>query len=158
MTLTRVTPRLTCGGGGDSLLARLPLHPWNKEDLVYPPEIQSSMVQYPSQDGTQINAYLSRPAAAGRYPGVVVIMEAFGLNDHIKDVARRFAAQGYIAVAPDMYTREGAPDPSNMDRVIQTMLSVPDTQAVADLDGAIAHSRPAGGPLKHPPSLRDQIV
>ena len=72
---------------------------------MYPPEIQSSMVQYPSQDGTQINAYLSRPAAAGRYPGVVVIMEAFGLNDHIKDVARRFAEQGYIAVAPDMYTR-----------------------------------------------------
>ena len=106
---------------------------------MYPPEIQSSMVQYPSQDGTQINAYLSRPAAAGRYPGVVVIMEAFGLNDHIKDVARRFAAQGYIAVAPDMYTREGAPDPSNMDSVIQTMLSVPDTQAVADLDGAIVH-------------------
>jgi len=106
---------------------------------VYPPEIQSSMVQYPSQDGTQINAYLSRPAAAGRYPGVVVIMEAFGLNDHIKDVARRFAEQGYIAVAPDMYTREGAPDPSNMDSVIQTMLAVPDTQAVADLDGAIMH-------------------
>ena len=106
---------------------------------MYPPEIQASMVQYPSQDGTQINAYLSRPAAAGRYPGVVVIMEAFGLNDHIKDVARRFAEQGYIAVAPDMYTREGAPDPSNIDSVIQTMLSVPDTQAVADLDGAIRH-------------------
>ena len=77
---------------------------------MYPPEIQSSMIQYPSQDGTQINAYLSRPAAAGRYPGVVVIMEAFGLIDHIKDVARRFAEQEYIAVAPDMYTREGSPD------------------------------------------------
>jgi carboxymethylenebutenolidase len=97
------------------------------------------MIQYPSQDSTQINAYLSRPAAAGRYPGVVVIKEAFGLIDHIQDVVRRFAEQGYIAVAPDMYAREGSPDPSNMDSVFKTMFSVPDTQAVADLEGAITY-------------------
>jgi carboxymethylenebutenolidase len=97
------------------------------------------MIQYPSQDSTQINAYLSRPAAAGRYPGVVVIKEAFGLIDHTQDVVRRFAEQGYIAVAPDMYAREGSPDPSNMDSVFKTMFSVPDTQAVADLEGAITY-------------------
>jgi len=97
------------------------------------------MIHYPSQDGTQINAYLSRPAAVGRYPGVVVIMEAFGLIEHIQDVARRFAEQGYIAVAPDIYTREGSPDPSNMDSVLQTMFAVPDTQAVADLEGALTY-------------------
>jgi carboxymethylenebutenolidase len=106
---------------------------------MYFPEVQSTMMQYPSQDGTAINAYFSRPAATGRYPGVVVIMEAFGLIDHIKDVARRFAEQGYLALAPDMYTREGSPDPSNMDSVLKTMFSVPDTQAVADLEGAITH-------------------
>src|SRR5205809_501648 len=139
MTLTRVNPRLTCVCGVDILLARLPLHPWNKEDLVYPPEIRSDMVQYPSQDGTQINAYCSRPVAAGRYPGVVVIMEAFGLVEHVKDVARRFAERGYLAIAPDMYTREGSPDPTVMDQVLKTMFSVPDTQAVADLEGAIAY-------------------
>src|SRR5437870_11914181 len=97
------------------------------------------MIQYPSQDGTQINAYLSRPVAAGRYPGVIVIMEAFGLIDHIKDVAQRFAEQGYLAFAPDMYTREGSPDPSHLDSVLQTMFSVPDTQALADLEGAMAY-------------------
>src|SRR5438105_14115742 len=105
-----------------------------KEAIVYPPEIRSDMIQYPSQDGTQINAYFSRPVAAGRYPGVIVIMEAFGLIDHIKDVAQRFAEQGYLALAPDMYTREGSPDPSHLDSVLQTMFSVPDTQAVADLE------------------------
>src|SRR5262249_26851451 len=68
-----------------------------------------------------------------------VIMEAFGLVEHIKDVARRFAEQGYLAIAPDMYTREGSPDPTVMDQVLQTMFSVPDTQAVADLEGAIAY-------------------
>ncbi len=102
-------------------------------------ELQSGMIQYASQDGTQINAYMSRPVAAGSYPGVVVIMEAFGLVEHIEDVARRFAAEGYLAIAPNMYTREGSPDLSNMDQVLQTMFSVPDAQAVADLEGAITH-------------------
>src|SRR5436190_12697698 len=109
-----------------------------KEAIVYPSEIRSDMIQYPSQDGTRINAYCSRPVAAGRYPGVVVIMEAFGLIEHIKDVARRFAEQGYLAIAPDMYTREGSPDPTVMAQVLQTMFSVPDTQAVADWEGALS--------------------
>lgn len=100
-----------------------------------PPEVQSETMQYPGQNGTPISAYLSRPVAPGRYPGVIVIMEAFGLNDHIKDVARRFAAEGYVALAPDMYTREGSPDPSNINDVIKVMFSVPDSQAMADLDG-----------------------
>ena len=108
---------------------------------MYAPDIQSETVQYPSQDGTQINAYYSRPVASGSRGGVVVIMEAFGLNDHIKDIARRFAEAGYLAIAPDMYTREGSPDESNMDSVIQTMFSVPDSQAIADLDGAAAYLR-----------------
>ena len=111
-----------------------------------PAEVQSDMIQYPSKDGTKINAYLSHPAAPGRYPGVIVIMEAFGLNDHIKDVARRFAAEGYVALAPDMYTREGSPDPSNIDSVIKIMFSVPDSQAMADLDAGAVYlkGRPDG--------------
>lgn len=105
---------------------------------MYPPDIQSERIQYPSQDGAQITAYYSRPAAAGTYPGVVVIMEAFGLNDHIEDIARRFAEQGYLAIAPDMYTREGSPDASDIQDVMRVMFSVPDSQAMADLDGAIS--------------------
>ena len=104
-----------------------------------PAEIRSEMIQYPGQKGTPINAYLSHPVAPGRYPGVIVIMEAFGLNDHIKDIARRFAAEGYVALAPDMYTREGSPDPSNINDVIKVMFSVPDSQAMADLDGGAVY-------------------
>jgi carboxymethylenebutenolidase len=103
---------------------------------MYLPEIQSDTIQYPSADGTAINAYFSRPAASGTYPGVIVIMEACGLNDHIKDVADRFAQNSFLAIAPDMYTREGSPDETNMDSVIKTMFSVPDAQAMADLDSA----------------------
>ncbi len=92
---------------------------------MQPATVQSDMITYPGQGGKAINAYLSHPAAPGRYPGVIVIMEAFGLNDHIKDVARRFAAEGYVALAPDMYTREGSPDPSNINDVIKVMFWVP---------------------------------
>ena len=92
---------------------------------MYPPDIRSDMLRYPSQDGTPIQAYFSRPVASGRYPGVVVIMEAFGLIEHIKDVTRRFAEQGYLALAPDMYTREGSPDPTVMDQVLTAMVFRP---------------------------------
>ena len=51
----------------------------------------------------KIPAYLVRPRAEGTYPGVVVIMEWWGLNEHIKDVADRFAAEGFAAIAPDLY-------------------------------------------------------
>ena len=95
--------------------------------------IQSSMMQYSSQDGTQINAYLSQPGAPGRYPGVIVAMEGMGLEDHMKDLTRRFAEQGYIAIVPDLYTREGRPA---SDKVLETLFSVPDSQTMGDLEGA----------------------
>ena len=98
--------------------------------------IKSETMQYPGHEGAMINAYFSRPDAPGNYPGVIVTPEAFGLVEHIKDVARRFAALGYLAIAPELYTREGAPDPDNMDQVIQKMFASPDSRAVGDLDAA----------------------
>ncbi len=101
--------------------------------------LDSGMMQYPSEDGTSINAYLSHPTKAGKYPGAVVIMEAFGLHDSIKTHARHIAAQGYVAVAPDLYTREGALDASDLASVMKRVTGLPDAQAVADLKGAVAY-------------------
>ncbi len=95
--------------------------------------LQSDMMRYSSQDGAQIDAYLSQPAAPGRYPGVIVTMEGMGLEDHMKDLCRRFAEQGSIAIAPDLYTREGRPAPDN---VLETLFSIPDSQTMGDLEGA----------------------
>jgi carboxymethylenebutenolidase len=100
------------------------------------PQIQSETVQYPGHGGEMINAYISRPSGQGPYPGVIVTAEAFGLNDHIRDLARRFADRGYVSIAPDLYTREGAPDENNFDDVIQKMFASPDSRAVGDLDAA----------------------
>ena len=104
-------------------------------------QLQSGMIRYPSQDGTQIDAYLSQPSTPGRYPGVIVTMEGMGLEDHMKDLARRFAEEGYIAISPDLYTREGRPAPDN---VLETLFSVPDSQTMGDLEGAALYlkSRP----------------
>jgi len=89
-----------------------------------------------------IDAYVARPSQAGNYPGIVVIHEAFGLVEHICDIARRFANIGYNAIAPDLYTRKGGPsDPSDINTVFPVMFGLPDAQAVQDLEAAAAYLR-----------------
>src|SRR5438067_12205096 len=61
-------------------------------------------IEVPTSAGA-LPAFLARPPGEGPAPAVLVIMEAFGLNAHIKDVARRLAAEGYVALAPDLYWR-----------------------------------------------------
>jgi hypothetical protein len=65
----------------------------------------SSTVRIKAQDG-EMTGFLARPSADGKYPAVLVIMEAFGLTDHMKSVATRIAGEGYVALAPDMYYRQ----------------------------------------------------
>lgn len=59
-------------------------------------------------DGTTARAFVARPATAGRAPALILFQEAFGVNAHIRDVAERFAAQGYVVVAPEMFHRTAA--------------------------------------------------
>lgn len=54
----------------------------------------------------QVDAYLAQPSTPGTYPGIIVIQEVFGVNDHIKEVTRRLAKEGYIAIAPAIYQRQ----------------------------------------------------
>src|SRR5579883_1838227 len=53
-----------------------------------------------------VQAYFAKPEGSGPWPGVIVIQEVFGLEPHIEDMARRFAAEGYLALAPDMYCHD----------------------------------------------------
>jgi carboxymethylenebutenolidase len=91
--------------------------------------------------GDNLPAYLARPGQQGRHPGIIVIHEAFGLVEHIRDIARRFANIGFVAMAPDLYARSGAPDPSDMGSVFPKMFGLEDAQVVKDLEGAAAHLR-----------------
>jgi carboxymethylenebutenolidase len=109
-----------------------------------PSRVHGEAIQLKS-GGDTIQGYLARPSQAGRNPGIVVIHEAFGLVEHIRDIARRFANIGYNALAPDLYTRSGSPDPNNMDSVFPVMFGLPDAQAVQDLEAAAAHLRGLSG-------------
>jgi carboxymethylenebutenolidase len=70
------------------------------------PAIQASNVRFPGP-ASDILGYLARPAAAGTYPAVIVIHENQGLLDHFKDVSRRFAKEGFVALAIDLLSRQG---------------------------------------------------
>jgi len=99
-----------------------------------------------SSGGGQIAAYVAQPNQPGSYPGIVVIQEAFGLVDHICDLARRFANIGYNACAPALYWRRGAPkNPDNMDDVRPVMFGLPDSEAVQDLEAAADYLRAMPG-------------
>jgi len=89
-------------------------------------------VEFKTNGGTS-NGYLARPAKAG--PGIVVIQEWWGLVPHIEDVADRFAREGFVALAPDMYHGKKTTSP---DEAGKLMMSLRIDEAAKDLDGAIA--------------------
>jgi carboxymethylenebutenolidase len=68
-------------------------------------EIKTDSVKI-ANGSLEIQAYLAMPVAEGPLPGVVVIQEIFGVNEHIRDVTRRFAQEGYVAIAPAIYQRQ----------------------------------------------------
>lgn len=98
--------------------------------------------------GGDMPAYRAAPAAAGtRPPIVIVVQEIFGVHEHIKDVCRRFAKRGYLAVAPELYARQGDParyaDVPTL--VAQLVSKVPDAQVLADIDASVAWAVAQGG-------------
>ena len=56
-------------------------------------------------DGTQMNVYVARPSDSPKHPGLLVLQEAYGVNAHIRDVTERFAREGYVSIAPELYHR-----------------------------------------------------
>src|SRR5262245_18348892 len=70
-------------------------------------QITTERVQVPLQGGGTMGGYLVRPAKGGPHPAVVVYMEIFGINSHIRDVTERVAREGYLALAPDYFHRTG---------------------------------------------------
>jgi carboxymethylenebutenolidase len=103
-------------------------------------EITSGMVQVQAEAGA-MPAFLARPAADGKYPGIVVVQEAFGLNAHIKDVAARLAREGYVALAPNLYYRQDSAvvGYDELPEAIRLMMGVSDDEIVKDMGSAITH-------------------
>ncbi len=98
-------------------------------------------VKLPTGAG-EIPAYLARPKAGKSFPVVLVVQEIFGVHEHIKDLCRRLAQQGYLAIAPELYARQGDVSKlTNIDDIRKIVGQVPDTQVLSDLDAAAAYAK-----------------
>ena len=110
--------------------------------------INGGEVKIPVADG-EMPAYAAKPDGAGPFPIILVNEEIFGVHEHIKDLCRRLAKAGYLAVAPEIYAREG--DLSKMTDVNQIVSQVisktPDAQMLTDLDSAVSWASTNGGDI-----------
>ncbi|HEY9613817.1 dienelactone hydrolase family protein [Allocoleopsis sp.] len=99
-------------------------------------------VKIPVEDG-EIPAYRAMPARGNKFPTVLVIHEIFGVHEHIQDICRRFAKLGYLAIAPEMFVRQG--DVSKLtdiqELVSKVVSKVPDSQVMSDLDATVAWAK-----------------
>ncbi|HET8674565.1 MAG TPA: dienelactone hydrolase family protein, partial [Blastocatellia bacterium] len=80
-------------------------------------------VKIPVKDG-EIPAYRAMPATGKNFPTVLVVQEIFGVHEHIKDICRRFAKLGHMAIAPEMYARQGnVAEITNINEIISKVVS-----------------------------------
>ncbi|MBL8512006.1 MAG: dienelactone hydrolase family protein [Betaproteobacteria bacterium] len=95
----------------------------------------------------EMPAYRAQPEGGKNLPVVLVVQEIFGVHEHIKDVCRRFAKAGYLAVAPELYARQGDPTQYKeiKDLIEKVVSKVPDLQVMADLDATAAWAAKNGG-------------
>jgi carboxymethylenebutenolidase len=102
-------------------------------------------VKIPVSDG-QMPAYRAMPAAGGSRPVVLVVQEIFGVHEHIRDICRRLAKLGYVAIAPELYARQGdVAKLSNVQQIVsQVVVKVPDAQVMSDLDATVAWAKSSG--------------
>jgi carboxymethylenebutenolidase len=98
-------------------------------------------------NGQDVPVYRAQPEGKANPPVILVISEIFGVHEHIKDVARRFAKQGYMALAPDLFVRAG--DASKVENIADLMKNIvsrtPDAQVMSDLDTVVTWAKQRGG-------------
>lgn len=94
-----------------------------------------SMIEY-TRNGKRVGAYLATPKAPKPSPAVIVIQEWWGLNDHIKDVTERYAREGYVGLAPDLYHGKVTADPNEAGKLMGALNR---EEAIKDLLGGVEH-------------------
>lgn len=107
-------------------------------------EIRTAQVKVPNGD-LQIDAYLAEPAKQGTFPAVIVIQEIFGVNIHIREVAEKFAKNGYVAIAPTLFQRtapgfEGGYTPEDIQLGRGYKEQTTAAEILSDIKAAIAHA------------------
>ncbi|HEV8573124.1 MAG TPA: dienelactone hydrolase family protein [Dehalococcoidia bacterium] len=83
-------------------------------------DVRTESVEYPA-NGETGHGYLALPEGSGPFPGVIVVQEWWGLDDHIKAVARRFAGEGFTALAPDLYHGQVTSEPGEAQKLMMSL-------------------------------------
>ena len=100
-------------------------------------------------NGFKVPAFFAAPSGKSNLPVVLVVQEIFGVHEYIADTCRRFAKAGYLAIAPELYARQG--DPTKYGEIAKLIAEVvnkvPDAQVMGDLDGAVKWAGANGGDL-----------
>lgn len=98
-------------------------------------------------EGGRLPVFFARPAGGTTLPTVLVVQEIFGVHEHIRDVCRRLAKLGYLAIAPELFFRQGDPTKiESVPEIIQNIVSkVPDAQIMSDLDAVATWAASKGG-------------
>jgi carboxymethylenebutenolidase len=113
--------------------------------IADPAALSAEDLVFPGAGGTSVNGYLVHPAAPGSHPAMIVIHEAGGLGEHIRDVCNRIAALGYVALGVDLYTREGGHPPmDDLQALMERLFAMSDETALGDLEGAADFLRARG--------------
>ena len=126
----------------------LAVHPIGAQTITTDTKgLTAGEVQIPMADGKMVPGYRARPSGNTKVPTVLVVQEIFGVHEHIKDLCRRLAKSGYMAVAPEMFARQGDVSKiQNVQDIVDTVVSkVPDTQVMSDLDSTVAWAAKNGG-------------
>ena len=106
--------------------------------------LEAGEIKISVSDGT-IPGYRAMPNTGKSFPVVLVVQEIFGVHEHIKDICRRFAKLGYMAIAPEMYARQGDVSKlTSFDEIRPIVAKVPDKQVMSDLDSAMAYAQKSG--------------
>ncbi len=106
--------------------------------------VTAGEVKIPVAD-REIPGYRAMPAKGGPFPVVLVVQEIFGVHEHIKDVCRRFAKIGYMAIAPELYARQGDVSKlKSIDEIRGVVSRVPDEQVMSDLDATVDYAQKSG--------------
>jgi carboxymethylenebutenolidase len=109
--------------------------------------LDAGEIKVPTSDGT-MPAYRAQPTGVANPPVVLVVHEIFGVHEYIKDICRRLAKAGYMAIAPELYARYGDPSQlKNVQDALALAAKAPDAQAMADLDACVAWAKANGGNL-----------
>jgi carboxymethylenebutenolidase len=101
------------------------------------PALISTDVKYPAADGASINAYVTRPKGEGRRPAVIVVSDNSALDEHNRDIGRRLAKAGYVAIVPDVVSREGGTKSfPNQQAVAKAVAKLTDDNLMKDFMGS----------------------